>query len=209
MRIVAVIPVKPAAECKQRLAPVLDSRTRRRLVQIMLDCVVSAASSAHGLSGLQILTNDRSLVPRGIGRIADPGGGVNAGLAAAAELLSGQAVDAILILPGDIPLVTGADIESLLELVMPGRLVVVPDASGSGTNALLLAPPTLVVPRFGAGSLAAHLRVAVESGAHTMVHSCPNIARDMDEPRDLAALLEQSRDPRFDFLRSVPLELCS
>jgi len=208
VRIVAVIPVKPAAECKQRLAPMLDRGLRQRLVQIMLDCVVRALDSAHGLAGIAVLTNDESLVPRGVERIADPGGGINAALAAAAVQLSAQGAQGMLVLPGDVPRVTGSDIEGLLELARHGRAIVVPDARGSGTNALLLAPPALLAPQFGPRSLAAHLEAARAVGVPAIVHGCPNISRDIDEPGDVAALLDPAADARFGFLRSLQGVLC-
>jgi 2-phospho-L-lactate guanylyltransferase len=201
---VAVIPVKSASQCKQRLSATLEPGARRKLVELMLGRVVDAVRGVAAIAGLYIVTNDRSLVPEGVGRIADTGAGLNVALAAAAAELGNQAVDAMLILPGDIPLITSADVAQLLELADPRRMVVVSDVLRSGTNALLLSPPNLITPRFGPGSLMAHLRAAVEADVRALVHDCPNIARDIDEPRDLAWLLEHSRDSRLDFLRSRP-----
>jgi 2-phospho-L-lactate/phosphoenolpyruvate guanylyltransferase len=207
VRIVAVIPVKPAPQCKQRLSAALDSRARRQLVEIMLDRVVEAVRGVHTLDAVHILTSEQSVVPHGAERIEDASAEVNAGLAAAARLLCERGAEAMLVLPGDIPLVTSADIEGIVALAAPRGMVLVPDSTRSGTNALLLAPPTLVVPRFGPGSLAAHLRAAFEVGTRAVVHECANVARDIDEPRDIAWLLEVSRDSRFDFLRARPAEL--
>jgi len=112
------------------------------------------------------------------------------------------------LLPGDVPRVTGSDIEGLLELARHGRAIVVPDARGSGTNALLLAPPALLAPQFGPRSLAAHLEAARAVGVPAIVHGCPNISRDIDEPGDVAALLDPAADARFGFLRSLQGVLC-
>jgi 2-phospho-L-lactate/phosphoenolpyruvate guanylyltransferase len=202
-----VIPVKTASQCKQRLAAVLEARVRRRLVEVMLDRVVSAVRGVDAITGLYIVTNDQSLVPAGAQQIVDPGAGLNVALATAAAQLDGQGAEAMLILPGDIPLLTSADVARLVELAEPQRMVVVSDVLRSGTNALLLSPPALVAPRFGPGSLLAHLRAALEANVRAVVHECPNIARDIDEPRDLAWLLGNSRDPAFDFLRSMPAAL--
>jgi len=207
VRIVAVIPVKTASEGKRRLSAVLDPRTRRKLVKVMLDRVVSAVSGVDAIADLYILTSDASLVPDGVEQIADPGAGLNVALASAAAQLGGRVADAMLILPGDIPLITSADVARLVELAAPGRMVAVSDVRRSGTNALLLAPPGLVAPRFGPDSLSAHLKAALEANVSAMVHDCPNVARDIDEPRDVEWLLEHSRDSRFDFLRSVPAAL--
>jgi 2-phospho-L-lactate/phosphoenolpyruvate guanylyltransferase len=204
---VAVIPVKTASQCKQRLSAVLEARVRRKLVEVMLDRVSSAVRGVDAITGLYIVTSDQSLVPEGARQIVDPGGGLNVALAAAAAHINGQGADTMLILPGDIPFVTSADVARLVEQAESDRMVVVSDVQRSGTNALLLSPPDLVAPRFGPGSLLAHLRAALEANVRSVVHECPNIARDIDEPRDVAWLLENSRDSGFDFLRSLPAAL--
>jgi 2-phospho-L-lactate/phosphoenolpyruvate guanylyltransferase len=208
VRTAAVIPVKTASQGKQRLSVLLDAGTRRKLVEVMLDRVVNATRGVQAISEVYIVTNDAALVPEGVQRIADPGTGLNGAIQSAAARLSGH-VDAMLVLPADIPLVTREDVARLVELAdsrrqMAPQMVIVTDALRSGTNALLLAPPMLVTPRFGPASLGAHLRAAREAGVRALVHDCPNIARDIDEPRDVAWLLEHSRDSGFEFLRSPP-----
>lgn len=141
MRTVAVIPVKTASQGKQRLSAVLDPRTRRKLIEVMLDRVVSAVSAVDAIADLYILTSDESLVPDGVEQIADPGAGLNVALASAAAQLGVGVADAMLILPGDIPFIISADVAQLVELADPGRMLAVSDVIRSGTNALLLAPP--------------------------------------------------------------------
>jgi 2-phospho-L-lactate/phosphoenolpyruvate guanylyltransferase len=207
MRIAAVIPVKTASQCKQRLSAVLEARVRRKLVEVMLSRVVNAVRGVDAISSLYIVTNDRSFVPDCARQIPDSGGGLNVALTAAARKLSDDGVDAMLILPGDIPFITGDDVAGLVALCEPQRMIIVSDVLRSGTNALLLAPPALVSPRFGSGSLHAHLRAALEANLRAVVHENPNIARDIDEPRDVAWLVENSRDAGFDFLRCLPAAL--
>jgi 2-phospho-L-lactate guanylyltransferase len=198
VRVTAVIPLKQASQCKQRLAGVLDAARRRRLVEAMLERVLDAVGSAEGLAGLGVLTSDASLVPAGIERLPDPGSGLNAALAATAAVLTARGAEAMLVLPGDLPFITAGDVEALLALARPRRVIVVPDARGSGTNALLLAPPRALVPQFGPGSLSAHLTSADAAGAECQVCVSARIGRDIDEPADLSPLLA---DARFDFLR--------
>jgi 2-phospho-L-lactate/phosphoenolpyruvate guanylyltransferase len=196
VRITAVIPVKPAG--KQRLAGVLDAAMRRRLVEAMLERVLDAAGSAQGLAGLGILTRDASLVPAGIEQLPDPGTPLNEALAATAAVLAGRGAEAMLVLPGDLPFITASDVEALLALARPRRVVVVPDARGSGTNALLLAPAQVLAPHFGPGSLSAHLAAAAAACVDCQVCVSAPIGRDIDEPADLGPLLDEAR---FDFLR--------
>lgn len=197
--------MKPAGAGKQRLAAVLDAAARRHLVAVMLERVVHAVASAQGLAGLAVLTSDRAVVPPGIEQLPDPGGGLNPALAATAEALRTRGAEAMLVLPGDLPFITACDVEAVLQLARPGRVVVVPDVRGSGTNALLLAPPGALVPQFGPGSLSAHLASAAAAGRDALVRVCANIGRDIDEPLDLAPLVQ---DARFDFLRCRPETRC-
>jgi len=206
MRIAAVIPMKVADRCKQRLAGVLAPGTRRKLVEVMLERVVRAVTGVPAITDLCIVTNDESFVPQGARRIADPGEGLNVALALTAAQLGGL-VDTMLILPGDLPFITTADIAELVQLAHSQRMVAVADVQGLGTNALLLSPATLIAPRFGPDSLRAHFRVAWQAGAEASAHACANIAHDIDEPRDVAWLLEHSIDSSFDFLRTAPAAL--
>jgi len=198
----AIVVVKAASRGKRRLASVLDSRARKLLVETMLGRVVAAVQGARAFAELSILTNDESLVPENAEWIPDADGGVNSTLAAAAVQLARRGVEAILVLPADIPLVTSRDLDAMAELAAAGTLIVAPDALHSGTNALLLAPPTLLRPRFGAGSLLLHLQAARERGVAARLHHNPNLSRDIDEPGDLAWLLDHCGDACYDFARN-------
>jgi 2-phospho-L-lactate/phosphoenolpyruvate guanylyltransferase len=68
------------------------------------------------------------------------------------------------------------------------QVIVVPDRHGSGTNALLLAPPGAVAPSFGAGSMARHAAHARAAGATVKVRALPSLGLDVDTADDLAAL---------------------
>jgi 2-phospho-L-lactate/phosphoenolpyruvate guanylyltransferase len=207
MNIVAVIPVKPLAQGKQRIAAVLDIEARQRLIQAMLDGVVNALQGSAGIAQIRILTSDAALVRVGSHHLVDRGDGLNASLASAAHTLCQEGADAMLVIPADLPFVTSADIDRLIANARPGRAVMVPDARGSGTNALLLAPPTLFVPHFGSASASAHQRAALTVGADVVIHRSYNLGRDIDEPGDLAMLMEGS-ETRFNFLRSRAEALC-
>lgn len=68
------------------------------------------------------------------------------------------------------------------------EVVVVPDRHGTGTNALLLSPPDVMVPSFGAGSFARHSALARSAGALVRVVELPSLALDVDAPEDLEPL---------------------
>jgi 2-phospho-L-lactate guanylyltransferase len=65
---------------------------------------------------------------------------------------------------------------------------IVPDRHGTGTNALLLAPPDAISPAFGEGSRERHARLAGAAGLDPALESLESLALDLDTPEDLAAL---------------------
>ena len=71
--------------------------------------------------------------------------------------------------------------------------VMAPDHTGHGTNALLLAPPQLIAPRFGPESFRTHLRAAHAAGTTPQIVRSPGLEYDIDEPADLQRLLGGER----------------
>ena len=67
-------------------------------------------------------------------------------------------------------------------------VVIVPDRHGTGTNALLLSPPTIMAPAFGEGSFARHTALARAAGVSPRVAEVRSLGLDVDTPEDLAAL---------------------
>ena len=66
--------------------------------------------------------------------------------------------DRALLVPGDCPALDPGEVSALLAHTAP--VVIVPDRHGTGTNALLLAPPDAIAPSFGPGSFARHAALA-------------------------------------------------
>ena len=92
-------------------------------------------------------------------------------------------------MPGDCPALDGAAIEALLRAAPPPPSVTaVTDRHGEGTNALLLAPPEVIEPGFGPGSLQRHRERAAASGAAWHTVELPGLLLDIDTADDLAAL---------------------
>ncbi len=83
---------------------------------------------------------------------------------------------------------TPAEVDELLTARAEPGVVIVPDRHGSGTNALLLDPPTVIAPAFGPGSFARHAALAAAADAKVRVGRLPSLELDVDTPGDLAAL---------------------
>ncbi len=65
---------------------------------------------------------------------------------------------------------------------------IVPDRHGAGTNALVLNPPSAIVPAFGEGSCARHIELARDAGVPYGVEELASLGLDLDTPADVIAL---------------------
>jgi 2-phospho-L-lactate guanylyltransferase len=115
----------------------------------------------------------------------------------AARLLAEEGRAGMLALPGDIPLVTSAEIEQLLAAhAAAPAFTIAPSRDEHGSNAILCSPPDAVPLRFGEDSFFPHLRAAEACGIHPTVLRLPGIALDVDTPEDLAAFALSSAPTR-------------
>ncbi|MFD2031990.1 hypothetical protein ACFSKM_19890 [Ancylobacter dichloromethanicus] len=76
--------------------------------------------------------------------------GLNAAVSAAAAVLGAEGRGGMLVLPGDIPAVTSAEVDALIAGHGAGRAVsLVAAHDGQGTNAVLVSPPGMMTFAFG------------------------------------------------------------
>jgi 2-phospho-L-lactate/phosphoenolpyruvate guanylyltransferase len=200
MRAVAVLPVKRFVDAKQRLSDGLPAATRRALAEAMLIDVLVALRRTDGVSEVVVVTAEPAAeaLAHGYGaRVVHDSR--EAGQSAAAELglRDAAGADMVLLVPGDCPALDPRELDALLASVAPApSVVVVPDRHGTGTNGLLLRPPSVIAPAFGPGSRERHEQLAADAGAALLVEPLPSLVLDVDTPADLEAMraaLEGSR----------------
>jgi 2-phospho-L-lactate guanylyltransferase len=198
MKVSALIPAKRFRNAKQRLGTLLPCGDREALAQAMFRDVLRAAVAAPGLTGTYVVTADdevaataASLAARVIREPAERGetDAVNF----ARDALQKIGCEAVLIIPGDVPLVRSADIDAVLAQVPAraesGFALLVPSHDRMGTNALLLAPPDIIKLRFGYDSFSFHSSQVSARGLPLRFIENERIALDIDEPKDLQRLL--------------------
>jgi 2-phospho-L-lactate/phosphoenolpyruvate guanylyltransferase len=197
----AILPIKTLDDAKTRLAEELDPRPRRALVEAMFSDVLVALRRAKLVDQVLVVSRDHNAqrIAGGYGAIVadDEDSGHNdaagRGIARALEL----GADRVLLVPGDTPLLDPLEIDALLSRpVQPPTVLIVPDRHGTGTNALLLDPPTAMKPSFGPGSHDRHHRHATAAGITGHTVEVSSLALDLDTPEDLQAVeatLEGSR----------------
>src|SRR5258708_6695911 len=115
----AVVPVKDTAAAKERLAPVLAPHLRQALALAMLEDVLAALAEVEGLDGRLLVTTDPAALVLAVryncacmAEGADDGH--TGAVMAAARRLAREGRQGMLTLPGDIPLVTAAEIGHLI-----------------------------------------------------------------------------------------------
>jgi len=194
-RIVALVPVRSLDGAKLRLGEPLDAEERADLILALLRRTVDAALAAESVSGVVVVSKDEDLLGRarelGAASLLQQSDGLNEGLDEARIAARAEAT-AVVVLPGDLPDVTPGAIDLLAEaaqaalLSAPDRpvVVLVPDHHGTGTNALLVAPPAAIGFEFGSCSRAAHAAAAEAAGA-TYVEIAGPLSFDVDTPADL------------------------
>ena len=185
---ICLVPMKPLAGAKERLAPALDPDERRRLSLAMLADVVAAA---RGFDRVWVLQSDgdAAVVAERCG--ADPrpdpapGRGLNASLDAATSDAVAAGATGVLVVAADLAAATTQDLRALAQ---GDGVVLAPDLSGSGTNALWRSPGNVISAAFGPASRAAHEAAAGGAGAAFRVLDSPRLAADVDTPDVLAAV---------------------
>jgi 2-phospho-L-lactate guanylyltransferase len=202
MGVWAVVPVKELDRAKERLAPALLPERRRALMLAMLEDVLAALAPVPGLAEVAVVTLDAAAarLAKAYGaRILEAGAreGHTGAVMAAARLLAEEGREGMLTVPGDIPLVTPAEIVRLVAAHGPApSFTIAPSRDERGSNAVLCSPPGIVPLRFGEDSFFPHLRVAEACGIRPTVLRLPGIALDVDTPQDLAAFAAQPSSTR-------------
>jgi 2-phospho-L-lactate guanylyltransferase len=194
-RIVAVVPVRSLSGAKSRLGEPLDPEERADLILAMLRRTVEATLASRHLDGVVVVSQDPDLLAQagamGAASLLQLSEGLNEGLAETRDSACAGAT-AVLVLPADLPGVSAEAIDRLAEVAeetaarAPDRAIVVlvSDRHGTGTNALLVAPPHAIPFRFGEGSRAAHAVEAAAAEASYVELGGP-LAFDVDTPEDL------------------------
>jgi 2-phospho-L-lactate guanylyltransferase len=203
-RLWAVVVARVGNGAKSRLAGVLDTAQRGQLALAMLGDVVAACRESRSLlDGVVAVVDEPAArwVAHGAGAVVvDDPTPADMNVAAARGILKALQFGAqtVIVLPGDVPLISKHDLSALIDAAGNERRTVIIGASrdGLGTNALLLRPPHVIHPAFGPPSVERHVRAARVAGAVTRVESKLGLSLDVDTPADLAALADAPLGPR-------------
>lgn len=180
MTIAGIVPIKHLSNAKSRLAGHLTSAQRSRLVIEVARQVIEAIAASHLVEPIAVATPQRLLAMElGTAWIPDEGS-LNRTLESGLRWADAIGAQAALIVPADLPYLEPADIRVCIERLPAGGGVVLARTDDGGTGALLIAPPTALVPRFGKGSGERHAHLALASGLHLREVASRGLRLDLD-----------------------------
>jgi 2-phospho-L-lactate/phosphoenolpyruvate guanylyltransferase len=197
----ALVPVKDVTQAKVRLSPLLSAAERRALTAAMLDDVLAALRQASTVERIALVTTDEhaltlaaqwgfAVVDEGAGR------GETGAVELAVKVCRERGASSLAVIPGDIPLLTAADVDCVMRHGAQYDVVIVPSWDSRGTNAILLRPPDALQLRFGSWSFFPHVKQAKRKGLAYKVVRLPRVALDVDTPEDLARLVPYAAGTR-------------
>jgi 2-phospho-L-lactate guanylyltransferase len=200
MHATAIIPVKRFGQAKQRLLEALDRPQRAALVKAMLTDVLRATTAAEEVERVIVVTAEGRAERIALAHarhvttpieVFQEHGDRGHPEAATLGIVRAKALgaDCVALLPGDCPFLDPAELDAALQRMRAGRVAVVPDRHGTGTNALLMSPPDAIAPGFGPGSRERHTGRAERAGFDVVLEPLASLALDVDTPDDLEAVV--------------------
>ena len=191
MSLWVVIPAKPLVRAKSRLSTILSAEQRYEFAQGVLRQVLDVVTSLPEVVGTMVISRDPKIlsIAREFGAKTIQEGRnstLNMALTRATVILKSWGVQAILVLPSDLPFVSTKDIHNLVNM---GRkynsVVIASDNAEDGTNALLMRPPGIFPYCYGDNSYEEHIRLSREAGVEPRTYYSDSLALDIDLPSDL------------------------
>ena len=184
--VTAVVPVKPLARAKSRLALPVEQR-RALALAFALDTVAALRGSPH-VGAIVVVTADpdvqRCLHDLPVHLLRDPGGGLLSAVTAGCALASARWPTAgLAVVPADLPCLTPGAITRVLQLSQRVDSAFVPDSASTGTTFVVRPPGRRLLARYGPGSAAQHRALGL-----VCLDDAPHGARqDVDTLSDLQA----------------------
>lgn len=200
-----IIPVKPLRQAKSRLARTLKPPTRAALVRAIFSRTLDVIAQVDRIAGTIVVSRDLTILELARQRsnviaLAEAESGLNPAITQGAAWAATHGGQSVIVVPVDLPLITSADLDALIDLAIDPRcLVIAPDRHNDGTNLMLVRPPDALQFAYGSASFNAHRAQAAERAMQVHVYRSATSGLDLDVPDDLALYNEGAAllDGRF------------
>ncbi|MFF3848368.1 2-phospho-L-lactate guanylyltransferase [Streptomyces sp. NPDC002328] len=194
-----VIPLKPLALAKSRLADTAADELRPGLALAFAQDTVAAALACPAVRDVAVVTDDalagRELAALGARVVADePGTGLNGALAhGAAAVRAVRPESALAALNADLPALRPAELARVLGAAGEFPRAFLPDAAAIGTTLLAVIAGRELLPAFGPDSRVRHRS---SGAAELLLDAVDSVRQDVDTGEDLRAALALGVGPR-------------
>lgn len=200
-RTAAILPVKPFNDAKERLSTGLSPEQRQLMARAMVRDVFAALAQCRELDGVVVISAEPTIAELAgdvaTAVLADERTGHSDAASRGVSWALDNEFERVVMIPGDCPLLDPRELDDLLLRCQDDRIefAIVPDRMGTGTNALVIQPPSAVAPAFGPGSRARHVALGLAAGVRVAEIEVPTLALDLDTADDLMELAERVAQP--------------
>jgi 2-phospho-L-lactate/phosphoenolpyruvate guanylyltransferase len=194
-----LIPVKNLGNAKQRLGETLNRAQRSQLAEAMLRDVLTAASGVTERLDVFVVTGDPQAkaiaAVLNFGVIEDDHNeSETAAIEMATEWSERHGYDTSIVVPADVPLITSAELNRVLDAAPAQGAVFVPAYDRRGSNCILRRPSSIIPLRFGNDSFQPHCEAMKKTGEQLIILEMPGIGLDIDNPHELELLVQRDGD---------------
>jgi 2-phospho-L-lactate guanylyltransferase len=194
-----IIPLKVFSQAKQRLSGFLMPGERVAIFKAMVEDLLNVVGQHPDLAGVVLVSDDNDVADLAIKYSLElmtekelGVGGLNEVVQAATAKLARRGIDDVMVIHGDMPLLTKHEISRLVALhnqALRPAVTIAQDSAGLGTNCMLCSPASLMSFQYGTNSLQKHQLHAINIGAQLQTIDLPGAGCDIDTPDDLIELV--------------------
>ena len=205
----AVVPSKQFGAAKKRLAALLSEAERVALAEVMLRDVLTALHASEQVSDVVVVSKElaaqRLARVYGAHFVLEEQNDLSLAVAQGGAYAAKASAQAMLMVPGDVPLLSTAEIDRMIEGHGSGPgLTLVPDRDRTGTNGLVVSPVDLITFSYGINSFNLHTEAARAAGAPVRIVELDGLSLDIDTPEDVRALMAyEQTSATLDYLDEI------
>lgn len=196
-----LLPIKNLNFAKQRLSSLLNAAERRIFFQAMLNDVLQVLDDHPFIHGITLVSDDPSADALTnkydlscITQTSLKTQGLSDTVQAGVLFLGDNGIDDVMVLHGDLPLISEREITDLVHAYATAykpTVMLTPDRRGTGTNCIVCPAQSNFQFHYGANSFDKHRAQASLCGLKTKVSEQQGISCDIDYPHDLLQFLAQ------------------
>ncbi|RBQ24323.1 2-phospho-L-lactate guanylyltransferase [Candidatus Methanobinarius endosymbioticus] len=207
-KIYAIIPVSKFSNAKTRLSPFLELKERENLLTAMLKDVTKTLKPI--VDEVVIISADKEVLEYAnqlevLTLVENEVLNLNTAIEQAMDWCRHE-TEKVFIVPSDIPLISKANIDALIESAKVLDFIIAP-SKGGGTNGLIIKPLAIDM-KFGNFSFKNHVKEANNNGFDPIIYDSFYMSLDVNTTEDLGEIMiHGSGSETQSYLKSLKIEV--